>query len=58
MSLVDLIWTELLLEISQKAMEQLESAKHCSGQSIYVLYSYNCPSETNTCVENTPAVAI
>lgn len=49
-----LLIEQLAEDLSPKAMKQLESARHCSGQSIYVLYSYDCPSETNTCVENTP----
>ncbi len=49
-----LLIEKLADDSSHTAVEQLESARYCSGQPIYVLYSFNCPCEINTCVENTP----
>ncbi len=47
-----LLIEQLAEQIDNKAMEQLKSAENCSKQTIYVLYSYDCPANTKTCVEN------
>jgi hypothetical protein len=44
--------SQLAEDLPPRAMEQLNSAKVCSGDSIYVLYSYDCQANTNSCVEN------
>ena len=45
---------QLAEELDSHAVNKLKLARDCSAQSIYVLYSYECPAATQTCVKNNP----